>query len=159
MKLTQHKECVLVTCERTTITHFQHCSNIAWLTSHKRLASTLHCTQPHQRNQGATKNIAPGHMQRWKSLLDPCGANTSHWKKYSCVSIFSIISLACFKKPETQNHWIVDLNLRFRVRFFHFVVQLISLYYLMAMLFRVLSKESSVLIFRFEASSQTSGFV
>lgn len=154
MKRTQHKECVLVTGMWTTITDFQSCSNIAWLTSHKRLAF------PSSTQLGGRSKTL---------LLDTCKDERACWilavqtpvtGKGTCeLLFFFIISLACFKKPETQTHRIADLNLRFKVAFFHFVVQLISLYYLMAVLFRALSKDPSVLIFRFEASSQTSGFV
>lgn len=147
MKRTQHKECVLVTGMWTTITDFQSCSNIAWLTSHERLALTS-STQ----SGGQSKTL----------LLDTCKDERACWipavqttvtGKGTCELMFF------FKKPETQTHHIADLNLRPKVAFFHFVVQLISLYYLMAVLFRALSKDSSVPIFRFEASSQTSGFV
>lgn len=43
-KLTQHKERGPVTCVRTAVTYFERCSNVARLTSHKRLATTLDCT-------------------------------------------------------------------------------------------------------------------
>ena len=97
-------------------------------------------------------------------LLDPCKAcwipvvRTPATGKSTQVRVFFQSSVLCVYK-KAQNHYIVDQNLCFRVAFIHFVVRLISMYYLMAMLFRVLSKRSSVMIFRFEASSRTSGFV
>ena len=123
----------------------------------------LSCIQPHQRNQGATKkHWCWTHAEMKESArslrckhqpLERVFMHEYFFNRRSCM----FLKKGRNTKPlQSRSESLLIVVFSF---FFHFVVQLISLYYLMAVPLRVLSQQSSVLIRRFEESTRTSGFV